>query len=468
MSFIEGVRYSSLALLAVVAALGPGPPIRRLPVVALLALAWFCAAAFGDRLAGGEVNHNHTISDAILAIVVFPLAALALALLNYRSRWRLVRGPDQSCGEYTGNRFSLPQLWAGVTAAVVSCVVLRLALSPYDWQLGGGDDTFDWTEWLANRLAEEGHWQVSACGATLAAMPWALPVLGRIRFQRTLPLILAGGFLLASLQYLFVQFWTHISVWPATSSVLRIHYVSGAGNYIGVAAGVVFSAFYWRSAGWRLAESPVDSPRNVGPVDSVDHGRRRKQRWCAVSLAALLVLMAVFAACSVGRWRAAYVQQRLQKIQWQEEFDQQRPPRAKQAVPLIQKSPRAGHRRTSLFKRAAGGNLAPGSLVSSPRIPQLFLAIFVAKHLAQPTKHVIHQRMGAPQPGQSRRPRRLESGVFKLTGKLFQRHAVLQRDAGQHGDRIDQSSHRAAVFVDLDKDFAWPTVRVEADREISF
>lgn len=320
-TLMEGVKFSSLALLAASAALGPGPPIRRLPMVALLAVAWFCAAGFGDRLAGGQVNYNHMISDATMAIVAFPLAAMAVAMLSCRNRMRIVRLPLRPQEDPDANRFSLSQLWFGVTAAAIGCGALCSALTPYPWQVTAGTDDFAWTEWLANHVAEDGVWQLTAFCAILAALPWALLPLGRVQSFGTWLVILAGGMLLAASLCLMAQFWTHLSVWPANPSTLRIHYVGGVMTYLGVSLGVASSAIYLRAVGWRMVFGQtwgIESP------DGGDARRRARQGVGIASLAATLLIMAGFAASSVHHWCTAYDQERRQKAEWQEKFDQQR------------------------------------------------------------------------------------------------------------------------------------------------
>lgn len=327
-SLMEAGKFSSLALLAASAALGPGPPVRRLPMVVLLVVAWFCAAGFGDRLAGGQVNYNHMISDATMAIVAFPLAALTVAMLSCRNRLRIVRLPLRPQENPAANRFSLLQLWFGVTAAAIGCGALCVTLTPYQWQLTAGAGDFAWTEWFANHVAEDGVFQLTALCAMWAALPWAMLALGRFQSYGTWLAVLAGGMLLAASLCLMAQFWTHISVWPANPSTLRIHYVSGVMTYLGVSLGVASSAIYLRTAGWRVAfghTMSVESP------DAGDARHRAKQGVSIASLAAILLIMAGFAASSIDHWRAAYAQERRQKAEWQEKFDQQH--RSKTSIP---------------------------------------------------------------------------------------------------------------------------------------
>jgi len=322
-SLMEGVGYSSLAMLAAIAAIGPGPAVCRLPTVILLTLAWFCARGFGDCLAGGQVNHNHMISDAFQALIVFPAAALGILLVNLRPRWRLVWGPMTFPPSRSANRFSLTQLLAFVTAAGIGCILLRWALTPYHWQLGSEDNSFVWADWLGNRLAEHADWLISDLGACLASLIWATPALGRIRFFRAMLFVLAGGALMASTLCLIEMFWTHISVWPATPSGFRIHYVQGWGIYVGVSLGILFSAIHLRAAGFRLAGTLFGQSLSDGPVEPTGHRRRTGRKMSVAVLAAIILLLAGFAAFSVSTWRAKYDQERRQKIEWQEKFEQQ-------------------------------------------------------------------------------------------------------------------------------------------------
>jgi hypothetical protein len=193
---------------------------------------------------------------------------------------------------------------------------------PYDWQLGSDDNSFGWADWLGNRLAEHADWLISDFGACLASLPWATPALGRIRFIRAMLFVLAGGALMASTLWLIVQFWTHVSVWPANPSVFRMHYVQGWGIYVGVSLGVVFSAIHLRAADFRLAGTLFGQSLGDRTAEPTGHHRTGKRMSVAV-LAAITLLLAGFAAYSVNTWRARYDQERRQKIEWQEKFGQQ-------------------------------------------------------------------------------------------------------------------------------------------------
>ena len=56
----------------------------------------------------------------------------------------------------------------------------------------------------------------------------------------------------------------------------------------------------------------------------------------------------------------------------------------------------------------------------------------------------------------------------KFADHAFERHAVLQRHAGERADGVHESAERAAFFLHLDEEFAGLAILEHADGDVAF